>query len=325
MKRNWGLVYQGGKGHIAECIIDALPYTGGRFVDLFAGGLSVTHAASYSGKFSQIVCNDIVGTPFIFDFVKSAEWPLFWRKFVSRDEFFETRNKAKKTPSDIASLAVWSFGAVLRSYLYGKVIEQQKKDWHEFLFTNYDFKTVGEYQLQFLKLRGKWPRTGSPTQKENEQWRKSLPQHLEHLRRMERLQHLERMERLQRMERLEQNCEVIKSAEHYANIELREGDVVYCDAPYIGTAGYAHAGSFDFDAYFEFLNSLTKRGIAWFVSEYTQPKADCALLREIKKRKLMSKEIRGGADNMLTERLYTNNHGLFLLKRKKQLSLFDFM
>lgn len=53
-----GAPYQGSKGQIATRVVDALP-GGKRFVDLFAGGGAVTHAAMLSGKYGEYRVNDI--------------------------------------------------------------------------------------------------------------------------------------------------------------------------------------------------------------------------------------------------------------------------
>jgi len=45
----YGLPYKGSKNGIAKKIVDALP-AGEVFVDLFAGGCAVTHAAMLSGS-----------------------------------------------------------------------------------------------------------------------------------------------------------------------------------------------------------------------------------------------------------------------------------
>lgn len=47
MKNTFGIGYQGSKNRIANDIICSLP-SGDRFVDLFAGGCSVTHCAMLS-------------------------------------------------------------------------------------------------------------------------------------------------------------------------------------------------------------------------------------------------------------------------------------
>lgn len=53
-----GVPYQGSKNFIAQQIVDFLPRAE-TFVDLFAGGCAVTHAAILSGKFSNFIANDL--------------------------------------------------------------------------------------------------------------------------------------------------------------------------------------------------------------------------------------------------------------------------
>lgn len=54
---NYGLPYMGSKNKIAKDIINILP-SGSRFVDLFAGGCAMTHAAILSGKYKSFLVND---------------------------------------------------------------------------------------------------------------------------------------------------------------------------------------------------------------------------------------------------------------------------
>ena len=55
----------------------------------------------------------------------------------------------------------------------------------------------------------------------------------------------------------------------YNDINIKPGSIVYCDAPYIGTYGYA-VGDFDFKAYYNWLKETAKENIV-FISEYTMP------------------------------------------------------
>ena len=55
-----GVPYQGSKNAIARYIIGIMP-RGKRFVDLFAGGCAVTHAAMISGKYDRFLANDLQG------------------------------------------------------------------------------------------------------------------------------------------------------------------------------------------------------------------------------------------------------------------------
>lgn len=58
MKRTYGVPYMGSKNAIAETIVNALP-PADTLVDLFAGGCAITHCAILSGKYKQVIANDI--------------------------------------------------------------------------------------------------------------------------------------------------------------------------------------------------------------------------------------------------------------------------
>lgn len=56
---NYGLPYMGSKNRIAQELIDVIPKAH-TFVDLFAGGCAVTHAAILSCKYSAFIANNTV-------------------------------------------------------------------------------------------------------------------------------------------------------------------------------------------------------------------------------------------------------------------------
>ena len=56
--KNFGIGYQGSKNRLAKEIISFLP-SADYFVDLFAGGCAITHAALLSGKYKKVITNDI--------------------------------------------------------------------------------------------------------------------------------------------------------------------------------------------------------------------------------------------------------------------------
>ena len=75
----------GGKNATAENLVSMLP-RGRRLLDLFGGGASVTHAALVSGKFEQVIYNDL--DPLIVDMLnRLKDEPLAPLRFVGRDEF----------------------------------------------------------------------------------------------------------------------------------------------------------------------------------------------------------------------------------------------
>lgn len=67
---------------------------GERFVDLFAGGCAMTHAAYLSGKYKQFLCNDKYPIPGIDLFKLAIAGEFADPKYAiipSYDEFYERR------------------------------------------------------------------------------------------------------------------------------------------------------------------------------------------------------------------------------------------
>lgn len=64
VKMSYGVPHQGSKNKICKFVIDNLQ-SGDVFVDLFAGGCAITHAAMLASKWNYFVANDkrfILGT-----------------------------------------------------------------------------------------------------------------------------------------------------------------------------------------------------------------------------------------------------------------------
>lgn len=116
---SWGLPYMGSKNAIAQDIVDALP-PGETFVDLFAGGGAITHAAMASGKYKRFIANDISDAPSLFvDAVRGKFADE--KRWISREDFF-----ALKDAEPYVRLC-WSFGNRGACYLYSREVEPWKK------------------------------------------------------------------------------------------------------------------------------------------------------------------------------------------------------
>ena len=123
MKTTFGLGYQGSKNRIAKDIIGVLP-GGERFVDLFAGGCSMTHCAMFSGKYNRFLANDIDGRiPQTFKDAIDGKY-ADERRWISRDEFFKLKD------SDMYARLCFSFGNNQKTYMYNPSIEPYKKACH---------------------------------------------------------------------------------------------------------------------------------------------------------------------------------------------------
>ena len=124
-KGRLGVPYQGSKNDIAKEIISILP-RGKRFVDLFAGGCAMTHAAMISGKYETFVANDLHGFGLrLFCDAIAGKCNGRWREWVSREDF-----KAKRDIDPLVSLC-WSFSNNGRDYLYAANKEAAKYAEHK--------------------------------------------------------------------------------------------------------------------------------------------------------------------------------------------------
>ncbi len=82
---------------------------------------------------------------------------------------------------------------------------------------------------------------------------------------------LRRLERLRELECLDcKNLQIFQDS--YLNIDLPAPDecVIYCDPPYINTAGYI-SGDFNHAGFYDFVENLAKKDYKVFISEYEMP------------------------------------------------------
>ena len=119
---NYGLPYMGSKNLIAKTLIDALP-AATTFVDLFAGGCAMTHAAMLSNKYQNFIANDLSDTPQLFLDCIAGKYANEQR-WISREDFQALKD------SDPYVRYVWSFGNNGQDYMYSREVEPWKKALH---------------------------------------------------------------------------------------------------------------------------------------------------------------------------------------------------
>ena len=262
----YGCPYQGSKDFIAKAIVEALP-PAEVFVDLFAGGCAVTHAAMLSGKFKRFVANDLGAMPQVFlDAINGAASDRKrWLRWVSREAFFAEAAKPE-AERDMGVLAVWSFGNNCNSYLFGRHVEP----WKHALWrarVDGDFGGLAEFGIvtddasrrAVINHHEEWKqkyvawfkaRHGANAKADIGDARHSCD--------------LESLERLQRLESLE------STRLDYRVVPIPANATVYADPPYAGTSqeAYANAARFDTAAFWDWVRS---RPFPVFVSEYAAP------------------------------------------------------
>ena len=119
---NYGLPYKGSKNSIAKWVISNLPASH-TFVDLFAGGCAVTHAAILSGKFGRFIANDIAEYPQVFRDAIDGKYRNECR-WISREDFLRLKD------DDPYVRLCWSFGNDMKTYMYAPEVERFKKHMH---------------------------------------------------------------------------------------------------------------------------------------------------------------------------------------------------
>lgn len=266
----FGIPYQGSKNAIADKLIRCLP-SADTFVDMFCGGCSMTHAAIMSGKFRNIVCNDVDGSMVelvqeLFDGMHLDDF-----RWVSHEDF----NVLKHTDKYVALL--WSYGNNQREYLFSRESEPYKKAMHHAIFLHdyslmdeygFDLRCIDIYKAPYLRFTaflqyfdGLARRVKNGIGTFNGLTQKQIENFMRH-----------------------QWYDKVLSLQHFASLRTTgftkptfysldysavpvEGDcVVYCDPPYRGTKGYKC--DFDMDRFDEWCLSQV---VPVFISEYTMP------------------------------------------------------
>lgn len=320
--RRYGVPYKGSKNKIAEWVVASLP-AGRRLVDLFAGGCAVTHCAMRAGRYAEYLANDVGTGPRLFADAAAGKY-RDERRWISCGDFFRLRG------TDAYVRWCWSFGDGGESYLYSREIEPYKRalhyavvmdDWGELgrlcpevagaaqmaaagiplrdtrarrlaagwaivgrLRETGDAETVGANPL-YRSVR----RTGGGTEKNSA----AVLARAAERRAAGALQGLERLERLQGLDGLSGLDRLEVRQGDYRDVEIRGGDVVYCDIPYRGTVGY-NGVEFDHAAFYAW---ALGRDFPVFVSEYAMPEGFACIGERTRLNKMGNK-----AD--VTERLF---------------------
>lgn len=240
----YGVPYKGSKSSIAEWVVENLP-PNETFVDIFAGGCAITHAAMLSGKFERFIANDRLEAPEIFLSAINGEFEGY-TTVPTREEFFETDDEAMKIMN--------SFGNDRTTYLYGKEIEPIKTEAAKMITGGSVYERKKSYS-RFIKNLFAY------LEKKDIKERKVIE-----------LQNLECLQRLQNLEHLQSSGgqELLQILHlDYRRLEIPENSTVYADPPYRGTNTKAYETDFDFEAFDTWLSIVPFPVI---VSEYTAPK-----------------------------------------------------
>ena len=235
---SYGLPYMGSKSRICDWLMANLP-SAETFVDLFAGGCAVTHAALLSGRYKRVIANDIQGDV-VELFQRAITTGLNQDDYapISRDEFF------LRAPHDALVRLVWSFGNRGDTYLYGEDIEKQMLAIHALIT---DCSLMQRYaEWHHVVTSGAF----------RERSRLDLVQSVASLVRISEISKSKRFS----------SCLFCSSCS-YELCHVPKNSVVYADPPYSGTASY-NGNTFDNESFYNYLRNVP---FPVYVSEYTMP------------------------------------------------------
>lgn len=193
-------------------------------------------------------------------------------RFIHRDEF-EARNNDDDWFAGYVK-CIWSFGNNNKDYLYSPENERLKEAAHNLVVDGVMSdelpvpKIVQRQIVNYKTFQGRRKALGYYARAKHAEYR-----NIE----LERLRSLENLQRLRSLENLS-----------YDEVDIEPGAIIYCDPPYIGTAGYiANDTTFDHQKFYDWCREKAKTNPV-FVSEYHCP-SDFKNIYEFERRQTLSK------------------------------------
>jgi site-specific DNA-adenine methylase len=246
---NYGLPYMGSKSKIAEWVVSNLP-SADIWIEPFAGGCAVTHAAILSGKYKHFIINDITDSTKTFIYAIKGGFKNE-NRWISREDFFRLKD------TDPYVRICFSFGNDQRTYCYGD-IEPYKRAFHYAVFN--DFKP-------FAELRILIPDCVLNGCKNTYEKRLRIKKFLIQIRKDKHAGDLQSLESLERLERLQSlgNLQSLQGDYKTISIPTDKSYVIYCDPPYKNTSSYLD--NFNHE---EFYKWALKQDNC-YISEYNMP------------------------------------------------------
>jgi site-specific DNA-adenine methylase len=298
---SYGIPYMGSKNKIVKKLLEVIP-AAQNFYDLFGGGGCVSHyiATNCRDKWPNVYYNEI--DMLVVDLMRDAisgkyNYEVFKPNFISREDFIVNKDTCGYTK------LCWSFGNNGITYLFGKDIEDIKRDMHNaVIFDKFSELFVSTWGVS------EWP-VGMDIKQRRFHIRMLARQR--GLQQFKRLQQLEQLERLQQFERFQQQPFVVTNLD-YRNVGIKPNSVIYCDIPYQNTAQYTtqfHRESF-LDWAAECANPV-------FVSEYGISDIRFTEVFQIDKIQSLKSNLKSGKRRVYVEKLYANKVGLDFIRGSK--------
>ena len=244
--RPLGLPYQGSKKKISKKIVEIIKQnfsTDKPIYDIFGGGGAITAECMLNGL--EVHYNDLdkdITDMFQMVIGQDREW--IKTLIVSREEFFEIKNKDTKMVDDNLKLLVNSFGNIRKTYLYSEEWSDMKYKLAIEIINKHDVFS-GYKQTDTYKNA-------------------SRPYDESKLEKAQILQQLERLQQLEQLQQLQQLEPTNLSYEAFSDIE---DAIFYLDPPYENTVHIGYDGSFDSQSFYDWAFEMSKKNIV-LISSY---------------------------------------------------------
>lgn len=308
---SYGLPYMGSKSRIADKILDLIP-PGEVFVDLFAGGCAVTHAAILRKQYRRYIVNDITDYPDLFLRACRGEIKMEQARWISREEF----HAQKETDPLIRHL--WSFSNRGDTYCCSRAIEP-------YMRAAFDLLTAQDFTARRIAFRSTIRALFRYLREESGGALTLSKKHFKGGKTTEcfsycaddRKQNIERLRRVSMLERIARTASLagITPPEvfrlDYRAVSIPTDSIVYADPPYAGCEEYEGAKGFDSAAFFDWARACHH---PVFFSEYSAPQ-DFALIASFEVQKTLC-DCR--KETYATERIYANPPALALFKEARR-------
>ena len=244
-----GLPYQGSKKKISKKIVEIIKQNFGTdkpIYDIFGGGGAITAECILNGL--EVYYNDLdKDITNAFERVISQDREWIKTLIISRDEFFEIKDKENKTTDDFLKLLINSFGNKKVDYIYNKEISDLKYNLAKEIIENHDVFSGYKQTETYKRVT-----SGSEWDWFNEKESQSLQQ----------------IGQLQQIERLQRPNEIKATNKSYRDFSEVSGAILYLDPPYEGTSQDSYINSFNSQEFYDWAFEMAKANIV-IISSYS--------------------------------------------------------
>ena len=246
-----GLPYQGSKKKISKKIVEIIKQNFGTdkpIYDIFGGGGAITAECVLNGL--EVHYNDLdKDITNAFERVISQDREWIKTLIISREEFFEIKDKGNKTTDDFLKLLVNSFGNNKNTYLYSKGISDLKYNLAKEIIEKHDVFSGYKQTETYKKV------TSGP----DWNWFNAK---LEKNKTLGQLKHLQQVDRLQKVNKIK------ATNKSYHDFSKVSGAILYLDPPYEGTSQESYINSFDSQEFYNWAFEMSKSNIV-IISSYS--------------------------------------------------------